>query len=292
MASSSVAAPNRPNLTITSPLLNAKFYITKDAVWPSVIFHTDAVLDPGEQLHWEWSVQWRHFSAGGAVQTNAPFWDAQTAIADYGGSLTVIARRGIVSTASTSVQILGTQPDSCDVIAYLNTHPGSSGFDKILAHESCMKHFDGTGNPEHSFDNGYGMAQLTEPPPTYQQVWNWKHNVNGALSLYAEKRAAAIAYLSRHGSYTERQLVHETVSRWNGGSYHLWDSKLGWIRKPTILCDSKTGNIGWDITREANKGKSEAVLHARDAACYGHAPRSSDAWNYFGVCYADAVLGV
>ena len=292
MASSSVAAPNPPNLSITSPLLHAKFYISKDAAWPSVVFQTDAVLGSGEQMAWEWSIQWGHFGCQGVVKTNTAWWDAQTAVTNCGGVLTVVARRGANLADSTTVQVLGTQPDCSDVSAYLASQPNSAGFDKILAHESDMKHFDTNGNPRQSFDNGFGMAQLTNPVPSYGQVWNWKLNVAGGLSLFTQKRAEATAYLSRKGKFTDDQLVHETVSRWNGGSYHVWDSQRGWLRKPTILCDSKTGNIGWDMTDDANKGKTEAELHQRDAACYSRAPREDDGWGYFGVCYADSVLGV
>ena len=32
------------------------------------------------------------------------------------------------------------------------------------------------GEPVVAFDKGYGMAQLTKPVPTYEQVWNWKEN--------------------------------------------------------------------------------------------------------------------
>ena len=255
MASSRVAAPNLPNLTITSPLLHDKFYISQDAAWPSVVFQTDAVLDVGEQLIWEWDIAWGRYSDGGVAQTATAFWNAQSAITDRGGLLSVVVKRGSVRTACTSVQILGTQPETCDVEAYLDSQPGSMGFGKILSHESCMKHFDAAGNPEHSFDDGFGMAQLTNPKPSYAQVWNWKLNVDGGLSLFAQKRAEAQAYLGHKGSYTERQAVHETVSRWNGGRYHVWDAQRGWMRRPGILCDSKTGNAGWDLTNSANQGE-------------------------------------
>jgi len=81
------------------------------------------------------------------------------------------------------------------------------------------------------------------------------------------------------------------VSRWNGGAYHVWsNAQNAWVRNPTVLCDSKTGNIGWDMTKPDNSGKSEAALHQRDAGKYRHAPGASDSWGYFGVCYADRLL--
>lgn len=294
MASSSVAAPNRPNFRITSPLLHDKFYISPDAVWPSVSFQTDADSHAASEFVWSWAIEWAHFSQRGEVRTSSGCWDAQPVITNLGGLLTVAATRIGDPGGSCSVQvhILGTQPQPSDVERHLAAQKDSSGFEKILMHESRMKHFDSAGYPSKSFDGGYGMAQLTNPAPEYQQVWNWKLNVAAALDLFARKRADALTYLSRKGSYTDRQLMYEAVSRWNGGSYHIWDAQRGWIRKPTIMCDSQTGNIGWNMTEPANIGKSEHELHHRDSASYSRAPRPGDAWGYFGVCYADSVLGV
>jgi hypothetical protein len=57
-----------------------------------------------------------------------------------------------------------------------------------------------------------------------------------------------------------------------------------------VLCDAKTGNIGWNMTKPDNCRKSEAALHLRDAAKYRHAPGTGDCWGYFGICYADRLL--
>jgi hypothetical protein len=107
-----------------------------------------------------------------------------------------------------------------------------------------------------------------------------------------ESRAAAIEYLSRERrSYTTTQLQFETVCRWNGGYYHEWDKKGGaWVRRTDVLCDSKTGNIGWDMTDDENKGKTELDLRKRDSGG-DNAHTADSSWGYFGVCYADDVLG-
>jgi len=86
-------------------------------------------------------------------------------VTDLGGVLTVEATSGVGS-ASVSVKIKGTNPLSSAVTTYVQLSHGS-GFDKILAHESKMQHFNATGEPVKSFDNGYGMAQLTSPAPSY-----------------------------------------------------------------------------------------------------------------------------
>jgi hypothetical protein len=195
-------------------------------------------------------------------------------------------------TVSVTVKITGQNPTAQQVSTYLATKPNSEGFDKLLEHESHGKHFNAQGEPVKSFDNGYGMAQLTTPAPTYDQVWNWKKNIDAGLVLFGQKRSAAVAYLSQSSrSYTTDQLKYETVCRWNGGSYHVWDSKTNaWVRNPDILCDSKTGNIGWDMTDAENTGKTEAQLHSRDKESYSSPPQAGAHWKYSGVCYADAVL--
>lgn len=66
--------------------------------------------------------------------------------------------------------------------------------------------------------------EITNPIPTYEQVWNWKKNIDGGSDLYIQKRKNAQNYLGKDGrTYTEEQLQHETISRWNGGAYHEWN---------------------------------------------------------------------
>ncbi|MGP8247814.1 MAG: hypothetical protein ACLQVN_25285 [Bryobacteraceae bacterium] len=275
-------------MKFTAPKPTDAFTITAAPDWPSVVFVTDAA----GQHTWSWTIQWGSFRKSGVDQTPANTWDAKAAIANLGGSLTVRVKAG-KEAASIAVKVTGANPAATDVNAYLATKPGSTGFDKLLAHESKFRHFNAQGEPLKSFDNGYGMCQLTAPVPTFDQVWNWKLNVNGGLSLFAGKRASAIQYLSQSNrSYTDDQLTHEAVCRWNGGSYHVWDAKASaWARNLNILCDSATGNIGWDMTDEENKGKTEAELHKRDSGGYSKPPGVGAHWKYSGVCYADAILG-
>jgi len=64
-----------------------------------------------------------------------------------------------------------------------------------------------------------------------------------------------------------------------------------WVRKASILCDTATGNIGWDMTKPENKDKTEAALRARDKGNYSAGRKPESTWGYFGVCYADRILG-
>jgi hypothetical protein len=276
-------------MNITSPTgQNSVFTITSDPTWPSIPFLTDAV---GTHT-WKWKVVWGTFSQSGIASTPLNQWDAQAVVTNFGGTLTVTAQAGN-ETAVAVVKIKGTNPSPSDVTQFLASRPNSAGFDKILIQESHCRHFNLAGEPIKSFDNGYGMCQLTTPTPSFEQVWNWKANIAGGLDLFAEKRAAAVNYLSQSGrGYTDNQVTYESVCRWNGGSYHEWDNaKSLWVRHPNILCDSTTGNIGWDMTDAENTGKAEAQLHQRDRSAYGAAPGANAHWKYSGVCYADKVLG-
>jgi hypothetical protein len=276
-------------MKVTTPALNAIFRITAAPAWPPVLFETD--LD-GPHL-WEWTIAWDAFSASGSVDTASNTWDATSVVTNRGGTLTVNVSAGDAS-ASATVHIVGTNPTEADVVTYLSATPASDGFDRIIKHETKFRHFGANDEPKKSFDKGYGMCQLTTPAPTFEQAWNWKLNVNGGLSLFAQKRAAARTFLGQSGrQFTDTQLRFETVCRWNGGQYHRWDA-VGkrWIRSPHVLCDSATGNIGWDMTDPQNAGKTEAQLHARDSASYSTPPPGpTEHWRYFGICYADRVLG-
>jgi hypothetical protein len=276
-----------------SPTPSAVFTITSDTEWPSIAFQTD-----GAGPHtWNWEVMWGAYKQAGSVNTPSNQWDAQSVVTNYGGTLTVSAQsnssQSSIQNAATTVTIKGTNPSAAEVTQFLARQSGSAGFDKILMQESRCRHFNAVGEPIQSFDNGYGMCQLTNPVPSFGQVWNWKLNVQAGLSLFSVKRTAAINYLSQNNrSYTDEQLEYEAVSRWNGGSYHEWDDQAEqWIRHPNILCDSTTGNIGWDMNDPANTGQTEADLHKRDSPSYGKPPGPGAHWKYLGVCYADKVLG-
>jgi hypothetical protein len=278
-----------------SPAPNAVFTIASGAEWPSIAFQTDGT---GPHI-WNWHLRWRALKLSGNVNTPSNQWDAQSVVTNYGGTLTVTAEcdnsqaGNALTPVEITIQIKGTNPSAAEVVQFLARQPGSAGFDEILIQESKRRQFGTNGEPIVSFDHGCGMCQLTNPEPGFGETWNWKLNVQAGLLLFSNKRAAAINYLSQNNrSYTEKQLEYETVCRWNGGSYHEWDDKAGkWIRRTNILCDSATGNIGWDMNDPANKGKTEAELHKRDSLSYGNSPARSDHWKYFGVCYADKVLG-
>jgi len=285
-------------LQITSPAPNALFQISSEPAWPVLQFQTDAVLAEGQKLNWSWSMAWDRFSKQGTEESSTNAWNAQASlsealtggvISDIGGSLTVQVT-GPGGSASITVRIRATNPSRQEVMEFLASQPNSTGFDRILDAESRMQHFNANGEPIKTFDNGYGMAQLTNPAPSYEQVWNWKLNIAAGLALFAQKQASAIQYLSQNNrTYTPDQLARETISRWNGGAYHEWNGSA-WVRRANIVCDVQTGNIGWDMNNPANAGQTAAQLRARDRGNYSRGRQQGDNWNYFGVCYADRLM--
>jgi len=275
-------------MRLIQPGSNDLFTISSAPAWPVISFTTDAT---GPHV-WQWTIEWGSFHASGEARTAGNTWDAGPAIRDCGGALTVRAVAANQS-ASVTVRVTGTNPGAEEVAACLAAQPGSDGFIRILQHETGCRHFNCQGEPLRSFDIGYGICQLTAPPPSFDQAWNWKLNLDAGLKLFAAKRAEAAQYLSSNRrSYTQEQLTYEAVCRWNGGFYHVWDEDAdAWVRNPHILRDSRAGNIGWDLTDPANQDQTEAELHRRDCAEYARPPAPDAHWNYFGCCYADSILG-
>ncbi len=274
-------------IKFAKPAPNEIFTITADAAWPTIQFATDAAGPHS----WTWTVEWKKFKESKVVNTPDNTWDAKKSVADLGGTLTVVATAGS-ATATIVVKIEGTNPTRAAVVEHIPAGEDRDLLQKIVEHESKTRHFTDTKEPLGSFDGGFGLCQLTNPAPTFPQVWNWKKNIDAGVKLLGTKRSEAKAFLGKEKrTYTDEQLQLETVCRWNGGTYHEWDDAAKqWVRAKHILCDTKTGNIGWDMRDAENKGKTEAELHKRDSASYSKPPTKDAHWKYIGVCYADRVL--
>lgn len=293
-----------------SPATGSSFSIDASAQIPAIKFQIETAQSA--PYKWSWSLVWiakvsglrestkrgstlKTFRIAGRFESGDKAWVASVG-GVMGGRLSVEVSAG-TETFRRAVHVKGTNPSRSDVEALLATMPNVEGFDTILAQESHFKNFiDADGQPIVAFDRGYGMTQLTNPPPTFEQAWNWKENIRGGVALYQAKQNAAKSYLSQSGrTYSAEQLRLETWSRWNGGGYHVWDpSTKSWARNDDMLCDVRTGNIGWDISETENSGHTEAELHARDASTYKNPKKDKGAenkWKYTGVCYADHLNG-
>ncbi|MCW8278233.1 hypothetical protein IMF27_23860 [Pseudomonas sp. PCH199] len=299
------------SLTWLSPAENAVFKISQDAELPEIVFefHTQVAGD----YKWSWTIEWeakvsglrerarkdnilQTFKESGSFVSNTRSWTVGFSEKVLGGTLTVKVSVG-AKTLTRTVVIKGQNPSAQSVATYIATLDDMTGFEKLLEQETNSRHFiNFDGEPIAAFDKGYGITQMTNPVPTYEQVWNWKANILAGSSIYKDKVRIAKKYLGQAGrAYTDDQLQHEVFSRWNGGSYHEWNAtSASWVRKKNILCDSNTGNIGWSMDKEKNTGQTEAELRERDKDTYsrGIKGQSDDhPWEYKGVCYADHVLG-
>ena len=291
-----------------SPNKGAVFKIEKTTLMPEIVFEIETTQ--AGPYTWKWSVTWdakvsglresakrsstlKTFSDKGEFESSDKRWKVNLGKV-LGGRLRVSVTAG-EEVFKRYVDIQGTNPSSSEVTDFISTMADTDGLDKVLEQETRRKHFiDADGHPIVAFDKGYGIAQITNPTPTYEQVWSWKENIKAGAKLYQEKQKAAKTYLGQKGrSYTAEQLRMETWSRWNGGSYHVWDDKAKhWIRSSVVMCDTATGNIGWDMTDIDNKGQSEKDLHDRDKDTYANPKKDKkdeNKWKYTGICYADHV---
>ena len=295
-------------LSWVSPAENEVFKITRDAMLPDIVFEFKSSV--AGQYKWSWSIEWkakvsglrerarkgkaiRTFKESGSFESGESVWKASFSDKVLGGALTVKVVVGETTLVRT-VLIKGQNPDAESVAIYVATLEGMSGFEKLLQQETGSKHFiNFDSEPIVAFDQGYGITQMTNPAPVYEQVWNWKANVLAGFSIFKSKVRTAKKYLGQADrTYTEDQLRHEVFCRWNGGAYHEWDTaSASWVRRSNTLCDSNTGNIGWSMDNPNNQGKTEAELRERDKDTYGKGKSDEHPWNYSGVCYADHVMG-
>ena len=292
-----------------TPGENEIFYIDAEANFPDIKFELNT--NSTQDCIWDWHINWaaatsglreskkrgrviKQWSEQGKKANGGKSWIANLNGYCLGGTLTVSVKVS-EKTYQRSVRILGTNPSKEQIKSYIATFDDAPGFDRIIAKESTYKQFiDADSEPVVAFDGGYGLTQLTNPKPRYEDAWNWKANLRTGIELYRAKRREAKNYLSggKNGkrTYTEDQLQLETWCRWNSGSYHEWDEgNKKWVRNPTILNDNETANIGWDITKSENKGKSEKELHNRDKNEYSKPPTKASSWRYSGVVYADHI---
>jgi len=94
----------------------------------------------------------------------------------------------------------------------------------------------GTSN-QPSSDGGFGLMQLTNPKPTYEQIWNWKENINDAILRIKGKLTIARAHLNKYRDAVKdedvpRFLRMDTYQLYNGGYYWKWNRyKKRWIKR-------------------------------------------------------------
>ncbi len=97
-----------------------------------------------------------------------------------------------------SLLIAGTNPTPTAIRAFADSIGATKvRFRKQLRQESSLQQFRPPELwPKYSSDRlgGVGLAQITRPAPTADQVWNWKENIRAGWALYKEKERNARAY--------------------------------------------------------------------------------------------------
>ena len=204
--------PNPPAVALSFNPPGPQFTISEQCVMPSITATAtlqNITPDPKVALQFQWNVTLIFTGANCAHSQNrvikhAPI-TATTPVNTFpirftqirGGdlSVSVAVRVGTVNLTakSTGLQIVGTNPTLASLQA---AAPANPAFRKLMRLESGLRQFLAPGCPKFSGDNygGVGLCQLTNPPPTDDQVWSWKANLSGGISLWNSNETLARGY--------------------------------------------------------------------------------------------------
>ena len=299
-------------IVLTFSPTGPKFSISADAVMPSITVTAtlsgmvlDAKSPPtytwGASLKFDGSVtphgtgrRTEHSAIAGQVGVKntylIPFKEMRGGVL----TVTVSVKVGTVTLTATStgVTIVGTNPTPSAIKAKANLIGATKvRFRKQMRQESSLCQFTALGWPKYSGDNmgGVGLCQLTSPPPTANQSWNWKDNLQGGWSLYLQKEIIARAYpaLVRNGptlralvaawnaqpsrkgkpliavtipDYTADQLEMDTIRGFNGFAGGLHEFRVRIDSKGLLVVTlSASGTVGaaeWERVPVSARGSS------------------------------------
>lgn len=280
------------------------FYIDEDANFPDITYEikTD---EPGP-YEWSWEIKWTGmacpqadggkrftpkpgaitFLEKGGFKSDSKKWKADLNGLVIGGDITVKVKAG-ATTFIRKTFIRGKNPSKGKVDEYLDAtwqdKKDLALIKKIFRQESRYRQFYSDEAPLVSFDNGYGIGQITNPKPNITQAWDWKEHIKIVMNIFLpDKRARAKKYLSQSGqtpnSYTQEQYDIETMAFYNGaGRFYKWDGSANkWIENDAAICDPNS-NRSW--AKAANPGMSLKELLKDNVKP-----------NYTGHCYAKHIL--
>jgi hypothetical protein len=279
------------------------FYIEEDSKFPEITY--EIKTSETGPFDWSWKIEWiamgcshaankpryknksqKIFSKSGAFKSNDTKWKANLGEV-LGGILTVKVKTSTTTFLRQTI-ILGKNPSKEQInkeIDSSNANDVKETLKKIIQQESAYKHFYSDNMPMTSFDNGFGLGQLTNPPPTYEQVWSWKAHIRELLEkrLPAHRKRAQ-NYLDKHGQYTSEQLELETLAAYNGlaKGQHYWnwsESQKKWVENNDVICDPNQSNKGWLVsTPEEKKMTVKDLQEDKDKKPF-----------YTGRCYAEHI---
>ncbi len=209
--------PSPPAVTLTSAPAGPAFPMGEDTTMPTIDVTAtlqNVQLAPNTPVTYAWRAtlefngvscahsvnrQTSHPAmAGSATTPNAmtntwrvPF----TAVrgGDLTVSVTVTSGSLLLTATSQGLKVTGTNPS---VGSLMQTAPNIAAFRKLLRLESGLRQFAGPSCPLFSGDNlgGVGIAQVTSPAPTDEQVWSWKANLAAGVALWRSKESIARGY--------------------------------------------------------------------------------------------------
>ena len=278
------------------------FYIDEDAKFPEIIF--EIKTDEAGPYVWEWSISWtaeacpqaegkkrfkaKHstaFSKKGSFKSDKNKWQCNIE-AVIGGDLVVKVSAGETNFVR-KVTILGKNPSKENILIEVDsgkTKEDNELVKKIFMQESRYRQFYSDNQPLTSFDNGYGLGQLTNPAPTYEQIWSWKAHIAEILkNRLPNHRKRAKKYLDEHGDYTSEMLDMETLACYNGwsGGQHYWNwasTTKKWEVNTDVICDPNQSNKGWISSQKDNNKSLEELKNDSKAKPV-----------YTGRCYAEHI---
>jgi hypothetical protein len=201
-----------------------------------------------------------------------------------GGDLVVnVVVAGTTLTATTAnLRVTGTNPS---IPALRNVAPANGAFRKLLCLESGLRQFQ-SSYPLFGADNkgGAGICQITNPPPTDAQIWNWKENMKAGWELFRSKQSIARNYPAQVrasaqfaelvkafnaqraanglGSltivlpdYTDEQLERDTLRAYNGyaGRLHEYRVKVDGNGLLAVTVDGSIGTAQWEPITAAER---------------------------------------
>lgn len=286
-----------------SPDSCGMFYIDEDAKFPDITYEIKTNAE--SPYTWEWVITWQAeackqaegkerfkakknatFSKTGAFKSDEKKWKADLGEV-IGGDLTVKVKAGS-ETFVRKTLIRGKNPGKERIVAEIDSYDDKKNNElakKIVNQESKYRHFYTDEIPLTSFDNGYGLAQFTNPEPSYTQIWNWKEHIKELLKKrIPTARSVAKDYLSKHPGYSQEEDDLETMAAYNGlpkgQRYHTWNAtEKKWQKNDNVICDPEQSNKGWLLSDEENKNKTLDDLKKGD----GGKPF------YTGRCYAEHI---
>ena len=250
-------------LIIDSPTPNTTFAITDAPAMPQVVACAriaGIMPDPTPTTQFEWTVQIRYHARScrhgpqrtinlpDSVQTALGGQFAPTFPAIRGGELTLIARATVNGTTLTArtrgLVIQGTNPLQSDIRAAV---PNDT-LGRIACQESGMRQFiadvdGGVGRcPEWGADHlgGVGIMQISAPPPTDDQVWNWRANVAAGIQKLDKTIAAARRY---PGQVRNSPRFHQLVATYNAQRQQQGLSPLQHIDLPDFTSGDFNNNL-------------------------------------------------